>query len=289
MLVCARAARACSSDLQSRVLFGVLRLDDFAEDLLTALEVALKAYAAGDEKDAYQLTSPFAPYIATRRAARVPAEVDHLQVELQVEPRVRRAPAPAPAPRARDNPEDEESEGEDGGTAGGGRGRMRAAKGAAEVKPTPTAPEAPKKRRSGPSGVSGARKAARAAAEVTAAAAEAAAAGQAPPQPPGPRAVETALRTENGELKLQLAKVNEERMALKEQLAAMKATVELREQLAVATAKAACGGLMLRAMTSLGGGSARAGSSGVQTPGGEDTPAGPSIQQQLAFDAFFGH
>ncbi len=62
--------------------------------------------------------------------------------------------------------------------------------------------------------------------------------------------------------------------------------MELREQLAVATAKAACGGLMLRAMTNLGGG-ARAGSSGVQTPGGEDTPTG-SIQQQLAFDAFFG-
>ena len=66
----------------------MLRLDDFAENLLTALEVALKAYAAGDEKDAYQLTSPFAPYIATRRAARVPAEV-----EPQVEPRARRAPA----------------------------------------------------------------------------------------------------------------------------------------------------------------------------------------------------
>ena len=135
--------------------------------------------------------------------------------------------------------------------------------------------------------MSGARKAARAAAEVAAAAA--AAAGHTPPPPPGPRAMETALRTENGELKLQLAKVNEERMALKEQLAAMKATVELREQLAVATAKAACGGLMLRAMTSLGGGSARAGPSGVQTPRGEDTPAGSSIQQQLAFDAFFGH
>ena len=78
-------------------------------------------------------------------------------------------------------------------------------------------------------------------------------------------------------------------MALKEQLATLKATVELREQLAIATAKAACGGLMLRAMTSLGGGGgcARAGSSGVQTPG-QDTPVGSSIHQQLAFDSFFG-
>ena len=197
--------------------------------------------------------------------------------------------APKPAPRA----EDDESDGEDGETAEVNGRAKRAAK------PPPAPPKhsetrAPdekdekKKRRSGPSGVSGARKAARAAAEVTAAAAEAAAAGQAPPPPPGPRAVETALRTENGELKVQLAKVNEECMSLKGQLAAMKATVELREQLAVATAKAACGGLMLRAMTNLGGGGARAGPSGVHTPGGEDIPTGSSIQQQLAFDAFFG-
>lgn len=283
MLVCARAARACSSDLQSRVLFGVLRLDDFAEDLLTALEVALKMYSAGDEKDAYQLTSPFAPYIATRRAARVPAA----DVEAPRAPH-KAAPVPAPAPGAGDKQGDKESEGEDGGTVGGGRGRMRAAKGAAEVKPTPTAPEAPKKRRSGASGESLARKAARLAAEgAQAAPTVAAAAGHTPPLPPGPRPVEIALRTENGELKLQLAKVSEERMALKEQLATLKATVELREQLAIATAKAACGGMMLRAMTSLGGGCARAGSSGVQTPG-QDTPVGSSTQQQLAFDSFFG-
>ena len=284
MLVCARAARVLISDLQSRVLFGVLRLDDFAEDLLTALEVALKAYAAGDEKDAYQLTSPFAPYIATRRAARVPAEVP-AEVELQVEPRARRAPAPAPG--ARDNPEDEKSEGEDSGKAGGGQAQKRAKlpKGTA---PAPTAPEVPKKRRSGASGESLARKAARLAAEgAQAAPAVAAAAGHTLPLPPGPRPVEIALRTENSELKLQLAKVSEERMALKEQLATLKATVELREQLAIATAKAACGGLMLRAMTSLGGGCARAGSSGVQTPG-QDTPVGSSTQQQLAFDSFFG-
>ena len=290
MLVCARAARACSSDLQSRVLFGVLRLDDFAEDLLTALEVALKMYAAGDEKDAYQLTSPFAPYIATRRAAHVPAD--------QVEPRARRgspvpAPEPVPAPGARDKQEDEESEDEEGGTAGGGR-RPKRAKPAAPQKecPEPRAPEEKKKRRSGPSGMSGARRAAaHMAAGVATAAAAAAAAGHAPPPPPppGPRPVEIALRTENDELKLQLAKVSEERMALKEQLATLKATVELREQLAIATAKAACGGLMLRAMTSLGGGGgcARAGSSGVQTPG-QDTPVGSSIHQQLAFDSFFG-
>ena len=261
----------------------MLRLDDFAEDLLTALEVALKMYSAGDEKDAHQLTSPFAPYIATRRAARVPAA----DVEAPRAPH-KAAPVPAPAPGAGDKQGDKESEGEDGGTVGGGRGRMRAAKGAAEVKPTPTAPEAPKKRRSGASGESKARKAARLAAEgAQAAPTVAAAAGHTPPLPPGPRPVEIALRTENGELKLQLAKVSEELMARKEQLATLKATVELREQLAIATAKAACGGMMLRAMTSLGGGCARAGSSGVQTPG-QDTPVGSSTQQQLAFDSFFG-
>ena len=263
----------------------MLRLDDFAEDLLTALEVALKMYSAGDEKDAHQLTSPFAPYIATRRAARVPAaDVEAPRAPHKAVP----VPAPAPAPGAGDKQGDKESEGEDGGTVGGGRGRMRAAKGAAEVKPTPTAPEAPKKRRSGASGESKARKAARLAAEgAQAAPTVAAAAGHTPPLPPGPRPVEIALRTENGELKLQLAKVSEELMALKERLATLKATVELREQLAIATAKAACGGMMLRAMTSLGGGCARAGSSGVQTPG-QDTPVGSSTQQQLAFDSFFG-
>jgi len=47
------------------------------------------------------------------------------------------------------------------------------------------------------------------------------------------------------------------------------------------------GGLR-RAHAARDDGGARAGSSGVQTPGGEDTPTGSSISQQLAFDAFFG-
>ena len=244
----------------------MLREDEFADDLLAAFEVALKEYAAGGEKLAYQLGSPFGPYLATRRVPKVAA------------------------PGAEDDGDGGVSDGEYGETAevSGRAKRVAKPQPAPPTKHSETrAPEEKKKRRSGPSGVSGARKAARAAAEETAAAAEAAAAGHAPPPPPGPRAVETALRTENGELKVQLAKVNEECSSLKGQLAALKATVELREQLAVATAKAACGGLMLRAMTNLGGG-ARAGSSGVQTPGGEDTPTGSSISQQLAFDAFFG-
>ena len=265
----------------------MLREDEFADDLLAAFEVALKEYAADDEKLAYQLGSPFGPYLATRvpkvavPAARASTAVHGARAS---KGGVNAVPVPASAPRA----EDEESGGEDGERAEvSGR-----AKRVAKPPPAPPkhcsetrAPEEKKRSRSGPSGMSGARKAARAAAEVAAAAA--AAAGHTPPPPPGPRAMETALRTENGELKVQLAKVNEECSSLKGQLAALKATVELREQLAVATAKAACGGLMLRAMTNLGGG-ARAGSSGVQTPGGEDTPTGSSISQQLAFDAFFG-
>ena len=266
----------------------MLREDEFADDLLRAFEVALKEYAAGDEKLAYQLCSPFGPYLATRvpKVAAPAARASSGGARASKGGALNAAPKPAP--RA----EDDESDGEDGETAEVNGRAKRAAK------PPPAPPkhsetraldekDEKKKRRSGPSGVSGARKAARAAAEVTAAAAEAAAAGQALPPPPGPRTVETALRTENGELKLQLAKVSEERMALKEQLATLKATVELREQLAIATAKAACGGMMLRAMTSLGGGCARAGSSGVQTPG-QDTPVGSSTQQQLAFDSFFG-
>jgi len=171
-------------------------------------------------------------------------------------------PRPSRAPPARARPKGalNADDGGGGGVSDGEYGETaevsgRAKRGAQPQPAPPTkhsetrAPEEKKKRRSGPSGVSGARKAARAAAEETAAAAEAAAAGHAPPPPPGPRAVETALRTENGELKVQLAKVNEECSSLKGQLAALKATVELREQLAVATAKAACGGLMLRAMT----------------------------------------
>lgn len=269
----------------------MLREDEFADDLLRAFEVALTEYAAGAEKLAYQLCSPFGPYLATRVpkvAAPAPAARASSGGARASKGGVNAVPAPASVTGA----EDDKSDGEvDEAVEVSGRAKR--------AKPLPAPPKhsetrAPdekdekKKRRSGPSGVSGARKAARAAAEVTAAAAEAAAAGQAPPPPPGPRAVETALRTENGELKVQLAKVNEECMSLKGQLAAMKATVELREQLAVATAKAACGGLMLRAMTNLGGGGARAGPSGVHTPGGEDIPTGSSIQQQLAFDAFFG-
>ena len=270
----------------------MLREDEFADDLLGAFEVALKEYAAGHEKLAYQLCSPFGPYLATRVpkvAAPAPAARASSGGARASKGGVNAVPAPASVTGA----EDDKSDGEGDETSEVSRRAKRAAK------PLPAPPkhsetraldekDEKKKRRSGPSGVSGVRKAARAAAEVTAAAAEAAAAGQAPPPPPGPRAVETALRTENGELKVQLAKVNEECMSLKGQLAAMKATVELREQLAVATAKAACGGLMLRAMTNLGGGGARAGPSGVYTPGGEDTPTGSSIQQQLAFDAFFG-
>ena len=266
----------------------MLREDEFADDLLAAYEVALKEYAADDEKLAYQLGSPFGPYLATRVpkvAAPAPAARASSDGARASKGGALNA-APKPAPRA----EDEESGGEDGERAEvSGRAKRVAKPPPAPPKHSETrALDEKKKRKSGPSGVSGARKAARAAAEVTAAAAEAAAAGQAPPPPPGPRAVETALRTENGELKVQLAKVNEECSSLKGQLAALKATVELREQLAVATAKAACGGLMLRAMTNLGGGGARAGPSGVHTPGGEDTPTGSSISQQLAFDAFFG-
>jgi hypothetical protein len=271
--------------LQSRALF-VLREDEFADDLLAAFEVALKEYAAGGEKLAYQLGSPFGPYLATRRVPKVAAPAP---VARASSARASKGGA-APAPGAEDDGDGGVSDGEYGETAevSGRAKRVAKPQPAPPTKHSETrAPEEKKKRRSGPSGVSGARKAARAAAEETAAAAEAAAAGHAPPPPPGPRAVETALRTENGELKVQLAKVNEECSSLKGQLAALKATVELREQLAVATAKAACGGLMLRAMTNLGGG-ARAGSSGVQTPGGEDTPTGSSISQQLAFDAFFG-
>ena len=268
----------------------MLREDEFADDLLRAFEVALKEYAAGDQKLAYQLCSPFGPYLATRVpkvAAPAPAARASSGGARASKGGVNAVPVPAPASVT--GAEDDESDGEVDETVEVGGRAKRAKPLPAPPKHSETrAPDEKKKRRSGPSGVSGARKAARAAAEVTAAAAEAAAAGQAPPPPPGPRAVETALRTENGELKVQLAKVNEECMSLKGQLAAMKATVELREQLAVATAKAACGGLMLRAMTNLGGGGARAGPSGVHTPGGEDTPVGASIQQQLAFDAFFG-
>ena len=224
----------------------MLREDEFADDLLAAFEVALKEYAAGGEKLAYQLGSPFGPYLATRRVPKVAAPAP---VARASSARASKGGA-APAPGAEDDGDGGVSDGEYGETAevSGRAKRVAKPQPAPPTKHSETrAPEEKKKRRSGPSGVSGARKAARAAAEETAAAAEAAAAGHAPPPPPGPRAVETALRTENGELKVQLAKVNEECSSLKGQLAALKATVELREQLAVATAKAACGGLMLRA------------------------------------------
>lgn len=51
----------------------MLREDEFADDLLAAFEVALKEYAAGGEKLAYQLGSPFGPYLATRRVPKVAA------------------------------------------------------------------------------------------------------------------------------------------------------------------------------------------------------------------------
>ena len=153
--------------------------------------------------------------------------------------------------------------------------------------PDVTAAQAAKKprRTSGPSGVSKAVRMAREAAQKVAAQKPPKPAPKPPPAAPPPapapcaRAVEDALHALRG----QIDKLKDELASMTEKYATLKATVELREQLATANAKAACGGLMLT-HTRMMGGVARAGPP-MMTPGSGEP--GTSVQQQLSFEAFF--
>ena len=271
--------RACARTRPCLCVYLLLilahRLDDYGVYLLKAFEVSLKAHAEVEDNTPREIFgSPFGPYFVARAPVDMPAEMQ--PVANVVEPAADDA---APA------------------LVGGRRPKRTvtaitspAVTGPAVTVPAVTPPAvappavtasavtaAPgaKKSRSGPSGESSTRKEMRKNA--------AAKASGAPPWQPPPdgravgdaRAVENkALRVENADLKEKLANITEKYMTLQ-------ATVELREQLASATAKAACGGLML---THLLGGAARAGPSTLLTPGSVE---GTSVQQHLSFEAFF--
>ena len=256
--------RACARTRPCLCVYLLLilahRLDDYGVDLLKAFEVSLKAHAEVEDDTPREIFgSPFGPYFVARAPVDMPAEMQ--PVANVVEPAADDA-APALV---------------------GGRRPKRTVTAITSPAVTPPAVAPPaatgaKKSRSGPSGEISTRKEMR-----KNAAAKASGALPPPPWQPPPdgravgdaRAVENkALRVENADLKEKLANITEKYMTLQ-------ATVELREQLASATAKAACGGLML---THLLGGAARAGPSTLLTPGSVE---GTSVQQHLSFEAFF--